>query len=158
MTALAIHPATGEIYVAGGTSSTDFPKVANGVQVIKNTGNDGYVTRLNAALTTRLQSTYLGGSADDSINAMAIHPVSGEIYVGGNTQSTDFPAVAGAEQTVKGVGIDAFVSRVSLDLLAAAVIPNPFAFAGRTNVAPSSLQTSSPAQILGRERTAFRSR
>ena len=46
--ALAIHPATGEVYVAGYTTSTDFPKVAGAEQAVKGGVADAFVTRLNA--------------------------------------------------------------------------------------------------------------
>ncbi|MEO8132916.1 MAG: SBBP repeat-containing protein [Betaproteobacteria bacterium] len=150
--ALAIHALTGDVYVGGGTNSTDFPKVTSAAQAVKGTGNDAFVTRLNAALTTRLQSTYLGGSGEDYIHAMAIHPSSGNVYVAGQTTSTNFPNVVGSEQTTHGVdgGLDdGFVSVYSLDLLATDVVPNAFSFPPRLNVQPGSLQASSAAQILG---------
>ncbi|MBK7473245.1 MAG: hypothetical protein IPI73_24075 [Betaproteobacteria bacterium] len=115
--ALAIHPATGEVYVAGHTNSPNFPaKVADAEQPVKGTGYDAFAPRLNATLTTRLQSTYLGGTGDDFAYALAIHPVTGEVYVAGYTDATDFPKVAGAEQTVKGTGCDAFVTRLNAPL------------------------------------------
>jgi hypothetical protein len=40
-----------------------------------------------------LQSTYLGGTGTDYVYAMAIHPISGEIYIAGYTNSTDLPSV-----------------------------------------------------------------
>jgi uncharacterized protein (TIGR03437 family) len=43
-------------------------------------------------------STYLGGSREDSANAIAVDE-SGSAYVVGSTQSTDFPTTAGAFQT-----------------------------------------------------------
>ena len=65
--ALAIHPATGEVYIAGYADSTDLPSVtvasggvATGALSVKSTFNDAFVTRFNAQLTSRLQSTYLG--------------------------------------------------------------------------------------------------
>ncbi|MEO8134406.1 MAG: SBBP repeat-containing protein, partial [Betaproteobacteria bacterium] len=114
--ALAIHPVTGEIYVAGVTGSTDFPNVAGAEQTTRGIASDGFVTRLNAALTDRLQSTYLGGNGNDVVNAIAIHPATGEVYVAGYTESTDFPKVAGAEQTVKGNDFDVFVTRLNAAL------------------------------------------
>jgi hypothetical protein len=48
---------------------------------------------------------------------MAIHPVTGEVYITGFTASTAFPKVTGGEQPTKGSGTDAFVMRVTEDLL-----------------------------------------
>ncbi|MBK7473244.1 MAG: hypothetical protein IPI73_24070 [Betaproteobacteria bacterium] len=115
---------------------------------MKGTGNDAFVTRLNAALTTRLQSTYLGGNADDLAYALAIHPATGEVYVAGYTEATDFPKVTGAEQTVKGAGADVFVSRYSFDLLALDAVPDASALRQSSAQAGSMIE-SAPALITG---------
>jgi len=124
--ALAIHPKTGEVYVAGYTLSTNFPKTTGGVQVSLSGGQDAFVARLNSNLTQIFQSTYLGGSSWDTAHALAIHPTTGEIYVAGWTVSYDFPKTAGGAQTeCKGCNIgriyiihDAFVARLTTDLAA----------------------------------------
>jgi hypothetical protein len=103
-------------------------------------------------LTSRLQSTYLGGNGDDASIALAIHPTSGQVYVTGSTKSTDYPKVTGSEQTLHAVdsaSYDAFVSRLSFDLLAADAVPNALSFAAKLNVPMGSLQLSAPAQISG---------
>jgi len=122
-TALAIHPTTGEVYVAGNTSSTNFPKTAGGAQTNCNNcagGNrpiyDAFVARLNSDLTQILQSTYLGGREVDDANAIAIHPKTGEVYVAGYTDSTNFPnTTGGAQANIEGHR-DAFVARFNSDL------------------------------------------
>jgi hypothetical protein len=127
--ALAIHPTTGEVYVAGDTWSTDFPHTAGGAQPSWHPGYfydsdfgatiplpDSFVARLNSTLTQILQATYLGGSGDDVAYALAIHPTTGEVYVAGSTDSTDFPRTGGGAQASNGGGADAFVARLSADL------------------------------------------
>jgi muconolactone delta-isomerase len=116
-TALAIHPKTGEVYVAGKTMSTNFPRATGGAQGI-NTGNsEVFVARLNSSLTQILQSTYLGGMGIDFAEALAIHPITGDVYVAGMTTSTNFPNTTGGAQADYGGGRwDAFVSRLSADL------------------------------------------
>ena len=55
---------SGNAYVAGYESSTDFPTTANAFQS-KNNGNfDGFVTELNSAGNAAIYSSYLGGAAD----------------------------------------------------------------------------------------------
>ena len=56
-------------------------------------------------------STYLGGSAVDSVRAVAAD-ASGHIYVAGYTESADFPAAAGVQGALAD-GIDAFVAKFS---------------------------------------------
>jgi len=118
--ALAIHPKTGDVYVAGWTESIDFPKTAGGAS--KGGWYDAFVTRLNSSLTQILQSTYLGGSGGDGATALAIHPITGEVYVAGYTNSTDFPKTAGGAQTkcnecsVESKSSDVFVARLNKEL------------------------------------------
>ena len=114
--AFAIHPTSGEVYVAGWTDSTNFPNTAGGAQASFRGEEDGFVTRLNAALTSNLQSTYLGGSGYDEAQDVAIHPTSGEVYVAGRTDSTNFPNTAGGAQASTPGSTNAFVARLSADL------------------------------------------
>lgn len=112
---LAVHPTSGDVYVAGYTSSP-FPGTAGGSQASYGGGNqDGFVARLNADLTDVVQATYLGGNSFDAVNAIAIHPTTGDIYVCGNTTSTDFPGKGGPQPNLAGSG-DAFVTKLGADL------------------------------------------
>jgi hypothetical protein len=63
-----------------------------------------------------LQSTYLSGSNDDSAEAIAITPTTGDVYVAGKTLSPDFPKTAGGARENKSGGSDAFVARLSSGL------------------------------------------
>jgi len=80
----------GNIYVAGGTASTDFP-TANLLQQAYGGGNvDAFVAKLNAAGSALVYSTYLGGNNTDHPEGIAVD-ASGNAYVTGNTNSTNFP-------------------------------------------------------------------
>ncbi len=116
--ALAIHPTTGEVYVAGDTSSDDFPGISGGAQSNYNAGSDAFVARLNKELTQILQATYLGGSDFEIPYALAIHPTTGEVYVAGETYSDDFPDTSGGAQASSGGEYEAFVARLTADLAA----------------------------------------
>jgi muconolactone delta-isomerase len=124
--ALAIHPKTSEVYVAGWTHSDNFPRTTGGAQANKSGSSDVFVARLNKELTQILQSTYLGGDSIDGANALAIHPTTGEIYVAGDTVSYDFPKTTGGAQTecnecyIGRIDVinDAFVARLTADLAA----------------------------------------
>jgi hypothetical protein len=117
--ALAIAPTTGDIYVAGQTESTDFPGTSGGAQSTL-VGVDAFVARLNASLTALDQATYLGGGSSEVALALAIAPTTGEVYVAGQTQSTDFPGTSGGAQNVcggtAGSCADAFVARLNPSL------------------------------------------
>jgi len=124
--ALAIHPASGEVYVAGVAGSTTFPATINGAQPAYAGSGDAFVSSFNASLTVLMQSTYLGGGGLDVAYALAIHPTSGDVYVAGSTESTNFPIISGGVQTAnagRAPGApstystnDAFVSRFNASL------------------------------------------
>ncbi|WP_309668131.1 SBBP repeat-containing protein, partial [Tabrizicola sp.] len=101
----------GKIYLAGETFSTDFPRTV-GPSGLKG-GLDVFVTKIDPAKTgaeSLVYSTYIGGSNGDEARDIAVDS-SGRAYVGGNTQSSDFPT-AGPADPYKG-GADAFVLRLN---------------------------------------------
>ncbi len=98
----------GDAYVTGQTASTNFP-VAGGVAPNTNAGGfDAFVTKFNADGSGLIYSTYVGGSGNDSGNAVAVDG-SGNAFVAGGTTSADFPTAGAAFQTSNGGGVDAFV-------------------------------------------------
>jgi hypothetical protein len=96
--AVAVDSA-GEAYVTGRTTSTNFSTV-NPFQATNQGGYLGYdvfVSELNAAGSALVSSSYLGGSADDSVAGIGVDS-SGNAYVAGQTYSTNFPTTPGALQ------------------------------------------------------------
>lgn len=81
----------GEAYVVGDTNSADFPTL-NPFQGTYLGRGDAFVTEFSAAGNSLVYSTYLGGSAFQEANAIAVDS-SGSAYVTGITNSTDFPLV-----------------------------------------------------------------
>ena len=111
--AIAIHPTTGNIYVTGTTGSDDFPNITGGADTVLS-GDEAFVSILSVDLGLLYQSTFLGGSGDDSGFGIAIHPIQG-IYVAGQTFSSDFPNITNGADTAFSES-EAFVARLSLDL------------------------------------------
>src|SRR5262245_58481908 len=115
---IRIAPTTGDVYVAGRTSSIDFPGTNGGAQSALPGGvQGGFVARLNGSLTALRQATYLGGTTGGGeADALAIAPATGDVYVAGNTSAADFPGTAGRPQSVIGGAApgstDAFVARL----------------------------------------------
>ena len=107
----------GDVYVAGYTYSPNFPGTSGGAQSSYGGGVfDIFVSRLNSSLNTLIQSTYLGGNGDDRALSIAIY--GGNIYVTGQTNSTNFPMTSGSAQPNRATLIDSFVSRFDLSLTA----------------------------------------
>lgn len=75
--AVAVDPATDDALVTGVTWSTNFP-TANPLQASNRGRADVFVTRLNAAGSTLVYSTYLGGIAWDYGYALTLDPASGD--------------------------------------------------------------------------------
>jgi len=103
----------GNAYVTGTTGSTDFP-TANPLQATNHGSGDAFVTKLNAAGSALVYSTYLGGSGSDQGNGIAVDS-SGDAYVTGETWSTDFPTVNPLQATNKESGANwtAFVAKLN---------------------------------------------
>ena len=126
-TAIAID-AAGNAYVAGSTTSSDFPVSASAFQrtyrgkgtfAAYSTG-DAFVAKINPAGNALVYATYLGGTLDEGATAIAVD-AAGIVTVAGNTESTNFPVTPNALQTLyRGAqsgsvlwGGDAWVARLN---------------------------------------------
>ncbi|MEK9134291.1 MAG: SBBP repeat-containing protein, partial [Pseudomonadota bacterium] len=102
---------SGNMYVSGITSSTDFP-TASPIQGSNGGGLDIFVAKINAAGTSLIYSTYLGGSLNDSGCGNIAIDSSGNAYLTGYTYSTDFPTTASPLQGSLAGNRDAFVTKI----------------------------------------------
>lgn len=98
----------GAAYVTGETASTDFPttaeafqKQSRGSRTGGGFGGDAFVTKLSAAGSSLVYSTYLGNSGDEKGSGIAVDS-EGNAYVAGTTDSHDFPTTPGAAQPLNG--------------------------------------------------------
>lgn len=106
----------GNVYVATGTSSRDFPGLAQGFSPNFHGGiSDAVVCKLTPDLTTVLWAGLLGGSGADAAYSLQ-RDAQGRVYVSGGTNSRDFPATAGAyHEAFQGGAADGFAARISAD-------------------------------------------
>jgi RHS repeat-associated protein len=100
----------GDTYVTGSTLSSSFPGTVGSSYA---GAGDAFVAKLSASGSGLAWSTYLGGSAADQGNGIAVDP-SGNAYIVGTTSSSNFPTTTGAYKTSYGSGGVAFVSKVSI--------------------------------------------
>jgi Beta-propeller repeat len=105
---------SGEAVVVGMTASAAFPTTTGAYQFAPGGNLDAFVTKLNPTGTGLAFSTYLGGAGDDRADAIALD-TSGNIYVTGNTSSTNFPTQNAYQPNVASANPDAFVTELSAD-------------------------------------------
>ncbi len=101
--------ADGNAYVSGVTNGwMPFPTTPGALQTKPGspTGSNGFVAKLNATGSALVYSTFLGGSSGNDGNSGMTVDSSGNAYVGGWTNSTDFPVTPGAFQTTLGAKSD----------------------------------------------------
>ncbi len=95
-----------------------------------------------------LQATYLGGSRDEWLYALAIHPTTGEVYVAGVTFSDDFPNTSGGAQTSYGGGVyDTFVVNLTINLTAGNILSINPPTNGNVTSNPSGINCGSGSSV-----------
>lgn len=94
----------GNAYVAGSTISSNFPLKGAFQTSYKGAGGevnlvagDGFVAKINPQGSALVYSSYIGGSQDDRVAGIAVDS-SGNVFITGNTLSSDFPVTADARQ------------------------------------------------------------
>ncbi len=104
----ATADATGNLYVSGRTSSGSITKPSIPIR----SSSDAFVAKLNSAGSQVLYMVYLGGSGYDGANGIAVD-ASGNAYLTGVTESSDFPVTHGALSTTAPGAEDAFVAKLN---------------------------------------------
>ena len=102
--------ASGNAYIAGQTHSDDFP-TASPMQGTRSGGFDTFVTKIDTSGNSLIYSTYLGGSGHDQNYGLAVDS-SGNVYIGGETISTDYPTVSPLQGSHGGGSYDAFITKI----------------------------------------------
>ncbi|HWW13818.1 MAG TPA: choice-of-anchor tandem repeat GloVer-containing protein [Candidatus Dormibacteraeota bacterium] len=101
--------ASGNIFVAGTTSSTNFP-TTNAFQSQNAGFEDIFIAKFNPSGTSLIYSTYLGGHGDDNCENLALDSA-GNAYLTGFTASSAFPT-KNAIQTKRTGGQNVFLSKL----------------------------------------------
>jgi len=114
---------SGAMYVAGKSTSNDLPTTAGALQPSKRAGefaSNGFVAKI-APDGSLVWLTYVGGSLGDAVAGVAVDP-QGNVFVTGQTQSSDFPTTPNGFQPTCGAGpspagscIVGFLSELSPD-------------------------------------------
>jgi hypothetical protein len=141
---------SGNAYVTGETTSTDFPTTTGAFQAsftAAGYASEAFVTELNATGTGLNYSTFLGGYQSTVATAIALD-ASDDAYITGFTNAGDFPTTAGAFQTTIGNSEQPFVTK--LNPTGAALIYSTFLGGGSIGSGYSiSVDGSGDAYVTG---------
>lgn len=133
----------GDAFVAGSTSSSDFPTTSGALQtVLKNPSWDAFLSELNPSGTSLLYSTYFGGSCanGDLGNGVALDWL-GNPYLSGSTCSSDLSVYpANAYQATLGGTYNTFVAKIASN-------SNPGIMATASPAPNSSSWNNSPVTV-----------
>ena len=152
--AVAVDP-SGNIYITGATTSTDFPPAGTGVfqPAYGGGSSDAFIAKINPSASPASQliySTYLGGSGGESTAGVGVD--SGlNVIVAGNTNSPNFPTngeVTPFQQMPEVPGSHGFLSK--LDSTGAHLIYSTFLSGhGTDTVSGLALDVKGKAYVTG---------
>ena len=134
---LQVEPGSGDVYVAGGTLSNNFP-TTTGAYLPTRPGNvDGFVARISASGTSLLRASYVGTAAYDQAFFLQLG-TDGGVYLLGQTQGA-FPVSAGLYTTPGGTQfiqkLDANLAQSQLATVFGSTAPGS---AGLVNLDPTA--------------------
>jgi hypothetical protein len=101
--------ASKNIYLTGNAISASFPIVGGFEPTYRGGVGDAFFAKM-APAGTITWSTYLGGSMGDYGRSIVVG-TSGDLWIGGYTNSPDFPTIGGFDTTVGSTAQDAFILR-----------------------------------------------
>jgi uncharacterized protein (TIGR03437 family) len=133
--AIALDP-SGNIYIAGSTTSSDFP-LSKALQTQASSTGTGFIMKLSNDGSTILYSTYFGGTQGSTAISALATDAKGNIYLTGATTATDFPHTAGMPwspilATDTGVFFASISAAGDKILYAGAVVSGPIPIPGGT--------------------------
>jgi hypothetical protein len=105
-----VHDTEDSIYVAGFTTSEDFPTTENSDNILDG-GRDMILYQLNSTDGSMIYSSYCGGGGSDWAKSLVLDAF-GNIHVAGKTDSEDFPVINGGNNTFAGGNADCFVIKM----------------------------------------------
>jgi hypothetical protein len=122
-TAVVVDP-NGNAYISGSTDSANFPISSSPFQTTYGGSTDVFITKLNAAGSASIYSTYLGGSGTDTGSGIG-WGLNGNVYITGQTSSTNFPISSPFQTSNAGGTGDAFITQLSENTVVVTGLLNP---------------------------------
>jgi hypothetical protein len=142
--------ASNDVYVLAYGSNDAF-QIVNGIENFSNQGeqflpgnNDLLLAEVDSNGGVELFATYFGGSGNDTPASMFLD-ATGNIYITGTTDSSDFPATQGSYQDSLNGNTDAFIAKIGPASAAAITLaPYDLQFSGQ----PVGTSSTSQAVLL----------
>jgi hypothetical protein len=97
-------------YVTGVTDSANYP-TPSGFQTVKKAGSDAFLSKMSSSGSALSYSTFLGGDGAD-LGLAVTTDTSGNAYVAGATNSSNFPATINSYQAALASSGDGFVAKL----------------------------------------------
>ncbi|MBK8499304.1 MAG: hypothetical protein IPL52_10905 [Flavobacteriales bacterium] len=106
--------ANGDVFVCGSTTSTNLLTLnaGSGASNTNNGSSDVLIFRINQDLSSLVWMRNYGGSGADRASIMLHNSATGDLFVGGNTASTNFPTVS-PRQSTRGGTTAGFLQRLN---------------------------------------------
>ncbi|MDB5270381.1 MAG: hypothetical protein JWP58_3421 [Hymenobacter sp.] len=108
---IQLEPTSGDVYVAGGTTSADFPATAGSYRATPLGDVDGFAVRIAASGTSVVRATYVGTAGYDQAYFLQLG-TDGGVYLLGQTLG-QFPTTPGLFHTANGTQ---FIQKLDADL------------------------------------------
>ncbi|MDK9700291.1 MAG: T9SS type A sorting domain-containing protein [bacterium] len=104
----------GNVWISGGTLSTDFPITIDAFDTTSNGGEDCFITKLSTTGSQLAYSSYIGGNGNETGSKLA-QDDSGHVIMIGYTTSNNFPTTPFAYDTTYNGGEDVFVVKLNIN-------------------------------------------
>ena len=139
---IQLEPTSGDVYVAGGTLSPDFPTTAGAYRTAQPGRVDGFAARIAADGTSLLRATYVGTADYDQAYFLQLG-TDGGVYLLGQTTGI-FPTTPGLYGTPNGTQ---FIQKLDANLGTSLLST---VFGAVTAAAPSAINISPTAFLVDR--------
>ncbi len=109
-----IADSKGDIFISTVTSSIDFPVTNSFGLTYKGGLTDALLLKLDKDLTQISWAAYLGGSLADASHTIQLDR-DGNLFVGGGSNSFNFPTTSGSYQVANKGGVDGWIAKIKGD-------------------------------------------
>jgi hypothetical protein len=109
------YMSSGDVVIAGSTTAMTFPGTIGGYAKNIKGELDGYVMRCDPTLSTVKALTYIGGTMYDRLRDIIIDDKN-NVYICGETKSSDIPVSSSASSKIYKAELDAFVVKLDSTL------------------------------------------